>query len=90
MGSEGGKESLERSKNSLQKKETMILLNFLNLLYLQVSKFYLLKKNTIKQSQSDYWFSHRICRITSSKFDRVFTRSKTLQKIKKSNGRVNA
>ena len=30
-------------KNILQKKETIILLNFLYLLYLQVNKFYLLK-----------------------------------------------
>ena len=48
------------------------------------------KNNTIQQSQSDYWFSHRKGRIIASKFYRVFTRSKTLQKIEESNGRVNA
>ena len=35
---------LESAKNILQKKELIILLNFLNLLYLQVNKFSLLKK----------------------------------------------
>ena len=48
------------------------------------------KKNTIGQSHNDYWFSHRKRRITASKFYRVLTRSKTLQKIEESNGRVNS
>ena len=48
------------------------------------------KNNIIEQSQSDYWFSNRKGRITASKFYRVFTWSKTLQKIEESNGRVNA
>ena len=52
-------------------------------------QIFFVKKNSIQQSQSDYWFSHRKCRITASKFYRIFTRSKTLPKIEKSNGRVN-
>ena len=59
-------------------------------MYLQVNKILFVKNNTIKQSQSGYWFSHRKGWITTSEFYRVFTQSKTLQKIEESNGQVNA
>ena len=76
------KYSAEKGNNDTAKFSKSVIFTSKQILFI--------KNNTIEQSQSDYWFSHRKGRITASKFYRFFTRSKTLQKIEESNGRVNA
>ena len=62
--------------------------DFFELIKYDKTQIECLKTKTLRQSENQEWFEHRIGRLTASKFHRIFTRVKTVQKVDTDTARV--